>query len=243
MGPNRLFDGTRTAPEIHDAYQAQFEEQIDPHLVPEYIEMLRNIDLLQKSAVERNMEELARIKEGRRRTAEQKAEGFDLMMIPFHVIDPNEFMNRTQKYVRWIWRLPTVLVALVMIAMATGVIVQHFGTIWAETLELYAFLRKPFWDAVQFFVILCFIGLVHEMAHGYVTKFYGGDVHDIGVALLYFMPAFYCDTTDALLFPSKWHRLWVLFAGMYIEAIICALRPGGGWPHIRIRCCTSSPTN
>ena len=69
----RLFDGTRTAPEIHDAYQAQFEEQIDPHLVPEYIEMLRNIDLLQKSAVERNMEELARIKEGRRRTAEQKA--------------------------------------------------------------------------------------------------------------------------------------------------------------------------
>jgi len=222
----RLFDGTRTAAEIHDAYQAQFEEPIDPHLVPEYIEMLRNIDLLQKSAVERNMEELARIKEGRRRTAEQKAEGFDLMMIPFHVLDPNEFMNRTQKYVRWIWRLPTVLVALVLIAMATGVIVQHFGTIWAETLELYAFLRKPFWDAVQFFVILCFIGLIHEMAHGYVCKFYGGDVHDIGVALLYFMPAFYCDTTDALLFPSKWHRLWVLFAGMYIEAIICALATG-----------------
>jgi putative peptide zinc metalloprotease protein len=222
----RLFDGTRTVSEIHDAYQAQFHEPIDPHLVAEYLEMLRNIDLLQKSAVERNMEELARIKESRRRTAEQKAEGFDLMMIPFHVFDPNEFMNRTQKYVRWIWRLPTVLIALVAIALATGVIVQHFSTIWAETLELYAFLRKPFWDAVQFFVILCFIGLIHEMAHGYVCKFYGGEVHDIGVALLYFMPAFYCDTTDALLFPSKWHRLWVLFAGMYIEAIICAFATG-----------------
>ena len=222
----RLFDGTRTLSEIHAAYQAQFPDPIDPQLVAEYHEMLRNIDLLQKSAVERNMEELARIKEGRRRTAEQKAEGFDLMMIPFHVFDPNEFMNRTQKYVRWIWRLPTVLVALVAIALATGVIVSHFTTIWAETLELYAFLRKPFWDAVQFFVILCFIGLIHEMAHGYVCKFYGGEVHDIGAALLYFMPAFYCDTTDALLFPSKWHRLWVLFAGMYIEAIICAFATG-----------------
>jgi putative peptide zinc metalloprotease protein len=222
----RLFDGTRTIPEIHAAYQAQFDEPIEPSLVPEYVEMLRNIDLLQKSATERNLEELSWIKDARRRTAEQKAEGFDIMMIPFHVFDPNEFMNRTQKYVRWIWRLPTVLVALVGIALATGVIVSHFGTIWAETLELYAFLRKPFWDAVQFFVILCFIGLIHEMAHGYVCKFYGGDVHDIGVALLYFMPAFYCDTTDALLFPSKWHRLWVLFAGMYIEAIICAAATG-----------------
>ena len=124
---------------------------------------------------------------------------------------------------RWIWRPLTVGIALVCIALMTGVIVRHFGPIWEQTLELYAFLRKPFWDAVQFFVILCFIGLIHELAHGYVCKFYGGEVHDIGVALLYFMPAFYCDTTDALLFPNKWQRLWVLFAGMYIEAVVCSV--------------------
>ena len=217
----QLFDGTRTLSEIHDAYQARFSEPIDPSLVPEYEESLRKMDLLEKSSVERQLEQLAWVKDARRRTADQKAEGFDIFLIPFHVFDPNEFMNRTQKYVRWIWRPATVFVSLVMIALMTGVIVRHFGPIWEQTLELYAFLRKPFWDAVQFFVILCGIGLVHEMAHGYVCKFYGGDVHDIGVALLYFMPAFYCDTTDALLFQNKWHRLWVVLAGMYIEAIIC----------------------
>jgi putative peptide zinc metalloprotease protein len=217
----QLFDGTRTLSEIRDAYEAQYAP-IDPALVAEYEESLRSMDLLQKSSVERHLEQLTWIKDARRRTAEQKAEGSDIFLIPFHVFDPNEFMNRTQKYVRWLWRPPTVAVALVMIAMMTGVIVSHFGPIWEQTLELYAFLRKPFWDAVQFFVILCMIGLIHEMAHGYVTKFYGGDVHDIGVALLYFMPAFYCDTTDALLFPSKWQRLWVVLAGMYIEAIICS---------------------
>ena len=218
----KLFDGTRTLSEIHDAYQARFTEPIEASLVPEYEESLRNMDLLEKSSVERNLEQLNWIKDARRRTAEQKAEGFDIFLIPFHVFDPNEFMNRTQKYVRWIWRPATVAVSLVMIALMTGVIVRHFGPIWEQTLELYAFLRKPFWDAVQFFVILCGIGLIHEMAHGYVCKFYGGDVHDIGVALLYFMPAFYCDTTDALLFQNKWHRLWVVLAGMYIEAIICS---------------------
>ena len=218
----QLFDGTRTLSEIHDDYEALLDAPVEPALVAEYEESLRSMDLLQKTSLERHLEQLTWIKDARRRTAEQKAEGSDIFLIPFHVFDPNGFMNRTQKYVRWIWRPPTVAVALVMIAMMTGVIVSHFGPIWEQTLELYAFLRKPFWDAVQFFVILCMIGLVHEMAHGYVCKFYGGDVHDIGVALLYFMPAFYCDTTDALLFQNKWHRLWVVLAGMYIEAIICS---------------------
>ncbi len=223
----QLFDGTRTLSEIHDAYQAKFpDETIEASLIPEYEEMLRGMGLLRQSVAERNLQELARIKDARRRTAEQKAEGFDILMIPFHVFDPNRFLDRTQKYVRWIWRPPTVLVSLVFVAMTIGVIVPRFDQIWTQTLELYAFLRKPFWDAVQFFVILCCIGVIHEMAHGYVCKFYGGEVHDIGVALLYFMPAFYCDTTDALLFASKWHRLWVLLAGMYIEAIICCAATG-----------------
>lgn len=223
----QLFDGTRTLQEIHEAYQAQFPgETIEPSLVPEYAESLRSVDLLQRSTAERNLQELARIKDTRRKTAEQKAEGFDIFMIPFKVVDPDRLLNRTQKYVRWLWRPPAVLVSLILIAMATGVIVSHFGPIWSETLELYAFLRKPFWDAVQFFVILTTIGGIHELAHGYVCKFYGGEVHDIGAALLYFMPAFYCDTTDALLFPSKWQRLWVMLAGMYIEAIICCIATG-----------------
>jgi putative peptide zinc metalloprotease protein len=223
----QLFDGTRTIQEIHDAYQAMFpDETIVPSLVPEYAENLRSIDLLERSAAERSLQQLTRIKDMRRWTAEQKAEGFDIFMIPFKVVDPNRFLDRTQKYVRWLWRPPAVIVSLILVAMSTGVIVSHFDTIWAQTLELYAFLRKPFWDIVQFFVILTSIGAIHELAHGYVTKFYGGEVHDIGAALLYFMPAFYCDTSDSLLFESKWHKLWVMLAGMYIESIICCIATG-----------------
>jgi len=218
-----LFDGTRTISEIRDLYQSQFpDEEIPMSFILEWEESLRSMDLLVQSTVERNLQELSWIQDARKRKADAKAEGFNIFLIPFHVFDPDRFLTRTQKYVRWIWRPPTVAVALVMTAIMTGVIVSHFGPIWEQTLELYAFLRKPFWDAVQFFVILCFIGLIHELAHGYVCKFYGGDVHDIGMAIFYFSPAFYCDTTDTLLFENKWHRLWVVFAGMYIEAIICS---------------------
>ena len=223
----QLFDGTRTLTEIRDLYQSQFpNETIEMSFIFDWAESLRSMNMLVQSVVERNLQELSWIKDARRRKADVQAEGFNIFLIPFHVFDPDRFLTRTQKYVRWIWRPPTVLVALVFIAMTTASSSQHFGPIWAQTLELYAFLRKPFWDAVQFFVILSGIGLIHELAHGYACKFYGGDVHDIGVALFYFTPAFYCDTTDTLLFQNKWHRLWVVFAGMYIEAIVCCFATG-----------------
>jgi multidrug resistance efflux pump len=41
--------------------------------------------------------------------------------------------------------------------------------------------------------------------------------------LLYLQPAFYCNVSDAWLFPEKSKRLWVSFAGAYIEVFLWAL--------------------
>jgi len=222
-----LFDGTRTPTEILEEYRGRYPgAEIDMPLILDYVENFQKMDFLELSGAELSLRQLEKVRTARQRAAEEKAEGFDIFMMPFHVFDPNRVMNRTIPYVRWIWRPVTVAVASVFFALTIAVIVQHWGLIWSETLALYAFLRKPFWDAVEFFAILTCVGAVHEFAHGYVCKFYGGDVHDIGVALLYFMPAFYCDTTDALLFSNKWHRLWVTLAGIYIEALICVVSTG-----------------
>lgn len=216
------FDGTRTPPEILEEYRRRFPAaEIGLPLVLDYAEMLRKIDFLAKTVAERSLGLLEDARIARRRAAEERAEGFNVLFMLFKVFDPNEFLGRTARCVRWLWRPPAVAVASACFLFTIGVFAARFGPIWAETLELYAFLNKPFWDAVHFFVILTLIGIVHECAHGYVVRFYGGEVHNMGVALLYFLPAFYCETTDALLFESKWHRLWVTIAGIYVEAILC----------------------
>ena len=140
----------------------------------------------------------------------------------FHLIDPDRFLTRTVKYVRWIWTPPVVFVVLAASVWTVSVFIQNGAQIWAETLELYTFIGKPLVDILQFFAILCVIGAIHEYAHGYVVKMYGGEVHDIGMALFYFTPVFYCETSDSFMFPNKWHKFWVTVAGIYIEAIICA---------------------
>src|SRR5207247_10940684 len=65
--------------------------------------------------------------------------------------------------------------------------------------------------------------VAHEFAHGLTCKFYGGSVREIGFLLLFFQPAFYCNVSDAWLFPEKYKRLWVTFAGAYFEIFLWAM--------------------
>ncbi|MGH9317784.1 MAG: HlyD family efflux transporter periplasmic adaptor subunit [Thermoanaerobaculia bacterium] len=218
-----FFDGSRSRGEIVADYNTSHPwDPIDLPLVLGYEEMLRKIGAIGESAAERNLTLLANARTARQRAAEERAEGFNVFFLLFHVLDPERFLKRTVKYVRWVWSPPVVAVWAVAVVWTVGVFALHFQDLWAGTYELYAFLRKPLLDVVHFFFILSFLGFFHEFGHAYAVKIYGGDVHDIGIALLYFTPAFYCDTTDALLFENKWHRLWVNTAGIYVEGFVCA---------------------
>src|SRR6185369_5850706 len=65
----------------------------------------------------------------------------------------------------------------------------------------------------------CFTGtaIVHEFGHGLTCKRFGGEVHEIGAMLLYFTPAFYCNVSDAWSLEKRSHRMWVTFAGGWIQ--------------------------
>ena len=219
-----LFDGTRTPTEILEEYRQRLGgAEVGLALILDHEEMLRGMGALEQSAAESNLQLLSKFASLRQRAAAEGAEGFNVLFMLFKVFDPDRVLSRTVRYVRWLWRPPTVAVASVCFLFTIGVFAGRFDTIWAQTIELYSFLKKPFWDFVQFWIILTSIGFIHEFAHGYTTKMYGGEVHDMGIALLYFTPAFYCDTTDSLLFQSKWQKLTVTVAGIYVEAILCTI--------------------
>jgi multidrug resistance efflux pump len=70
---------------------------------------------------------------------------------------------------------------------------------------------------------ILFVTTAHEFAHGFACKRFGGEVHEVGFLLIYFQPAFYCNVSDAWLFPEKAKRLWVTFAGAYFEIFLWAV--------------------
>jgi len=220
----RLFDGSRTRAEILEAINRRMgAHPIKLETVLEYEEFLRSRELIQLTPAELSLTLLDKFKGLRDKKVEEKAEGFNIFFIMFHVVDPNRFLERTAKYVRWIWSPPVAIATAAASFWAAFIFAQHWGQIWSETMDLYHFLGKPLLDIIQFFFILSIIGGIHEFAHAYAVKIYGGEVHDIGIALFYFTPAFYCDTSDSFLFAKRFQRLWVTVAGVYSELMICSV--------------------
>ncbi|PYV24826.1 MAG: peptidase M50, partial [Acidobacteria bacterium] len=93
---------------------------------------------------------------------------------------------------------------------------------WAEmSQELVGLIN--FESLLLLWVTVLLVVTLHEFAHGLTCKHFGGHVHEVGFLLIYFQPAFYCNVSDAWLFPEKSKRLWVTFAGAYFEMFLWAL--------------------
>jgi multidrug efflux pump subunit AcrA (membrane-fusion protein) len=87
-----------------------------------------------------------------------------------------------------------------------------------------SFLSALRWEtALLAWLVLLFVTTCHEFAHGLTCKHYGGEVHEVGFLLIFFMPCFYCNVSDAWLFKEKSKRLWVTLAGGYFELFFWSL--------------------
>ncbi|MEM9940255.1 MAG: efflux RND transporter periplasmic adaptor subunit [Planctomycetota bacterium] len=76
---------------------------------------------------------------------------------------------------------------------------------------------------------LTFVGLkiVHELAHGIFCLRYGGNVTETGLVFILCIPIPYVDVTSCWAFPSKWQRIAVSSAGIYVELFIASLAAMG----------------
>jgi putative peptide zinc metalloprotease protein len=72
---------------------------------------------------------------------------------------------------------------------------------------------------------LCFplIKAVHELAHGMAVRRWGGQVTQMGIALLVLMPAPYVDASAASAFRPAYQRVVVSAAGIMTELLIASL--------------------
>jgi putative peptide zinc metalloprotease protein len=67
------------------------------------------------------------------------------------------------------------------------------------------------------------IKLLHELGHAFATKRWGGEVHELGVLLLVFVPVAYVEVSSASAFRDKRKRMLVGAAGMMVELFLAAI--------------------
>ena len=74
-------------------------------------------------------------------------------------------------------------------------------------------------------LFLSFAGLkvAHEFAHGLWCRHFGAPVREVGILLVLGLPLGYVDATASIGLDSKWRRLMVSVAGMWMEFFIASI--------------------
>src|SRR6266550_876760 len=201
------FDGAT----LPDTVRQRVEDRLGITLSPENLEQF--VNRLQRIGLLTHAETGAAALPARRRRV-----GGDVFYLRFRLFDPDRLFDWLVTKVRFLFTPHFLVLSATLVVCAFGITAIHWGG-----------MMQQFWGMFRFeslllawFVTLGVVTL-HEFAHGLTCKHFGGRVREIGFLLIYFQPAFYCNVSDAWLFPEKSKRLWVTFAGAYFETFLWAL--------------------
>ena len=135
------------------------------------------------------------------------------------VVDPDEFLNATLPLVRPLMSWVGGLLFLVVVGYAFVLAGVH----WSELTENLTDRVLAAENLMLLLLTYPFVKFWHELGHAYVVKKWGGEVHEIGIMFLVFMPVPYVDATDASSFHNKWRRAFVGAAGILVEIFLASL--------------------
>ena len=179
-----------------------------------------------KTAQEKNIVLMQKSAEERRKLLKSKSAYGDMSLILFPAVNPDKFLNWLYRYTYFFYTPWFTVLTLCAFAFSAGITITHWAEIGRDTLEFYNFADKSWGDVVQFYLLAVLVLSIHELGHGHACKHYGGRVPAMGFALIYLAPAFYTDTTEGDVKGTRYQRLVISLAGVWVELIVyCLVTP------------------
>ncbi|MGD0782412.1 MAG: PDZ domain-containing protein, partial [Candidatus Aminicenantales bacterium] len=146
-----------------------------------------------------------------------------VLYLTFKAWDPNKTLAKIDPYLSWLFTPGFVVFSVALFVISAYLLAGDWTRVQSDTAALYSFRGKTSYDIWVFWFLMLGLGAVHEFGHGLTCKHFGGDVHQMGFMLIYFTPAFFTDTTDIVLFDRTGRRQWVIFAGIWVELVVCGI--------------------
>jgi len=199
----RRLDGTTPLAAVARAANDELGVETDEEGLRPFVEQLRSRDLLEDANATRPPITTSR---------------GNLLWFRLKAFDPDRLFDRLIGKIGFFFTPYFVFGAVALIAWAIVTATMHAAEIHADLARLWRIESLVFaW------VTILVVTTLHEFAHGLTCKRFGGHVHEIGFLLIYFQPAFYCNISDAWLFPEKSKRLSVTAAGGFFELTLWGL--------------------
>ncbi|HYK87121.1 MAG TPA: efflux RND transporter periplasmic adaptor subunit [Acidobacteriota bacterium] len=203
-----LLDGTRSADQIAAAVSKSSRSEVTPDQIREFGGKLRKLLLLDHPACWSKLEAAA---SPRRRWLS------NLLSIKVHAFNPDALLSSLLKRLNFCFGSTFGLLIWLAVGGAVIISVVNWRSLFVSLGTLVSLYSVPLLLIVAFGVMS-----IHEFAHGLTLKHFGGKVEEMGFLILYFIPAFYCNLSDAWMLKKR-ERLLVTLAGGYIQLFLWAL--------------------
>lgn len=213
-----LMDGSRTVDEIwKTAAERLGARQPTQDDLVRLLALMHSADLV-LGGVPPHMEELAE------RSRRMSRNGWlsrirNPMSLRFGLFDPDRFLARTVPLVRPLFTVWGLVLWLALITAGAAVAAVEWRQMTGAVLDQALTAQNVAILLLTYPVVKA----LHEMGHAYATRVWGGEVHELGVMILVFMPVPYVDATASSAFREKHRRMVVGAAGIMVETALAAL--------------------
>lgn len=134
------------------------------------------------------------------------------------LLHPDRLLDWLFPLIGWLFSPWMTLLGLAVIAAGLVVIATNWAGFVASSHLIFA---PHNWLSMA--IAWMMLKVVHELGHGLACKRYGGEVREAGLIFILLAPAAFVDVTSAWRFSSKWQRIHVAAAGMFVELVLAAV--------------------
>lgn len=213
-----LMNGSRTVEEIwEEANTALGDDGPVQDEVIQLLGQLHRIDVLRTNIPPDVAELLDRRKQERksRRLGRIKSP----LSIRLPLADPDRFLDAALPLVRWCFAPAVFYIWLMLVVLAAALAAVNWPAL-AQTARLEVLNPD---NLLLMLLVYPFVKLVHELGHAFAAKLEGGEVHEIGIIFMVFVPVPYVDASAATAFSSRRKRILVGAIGVMVELLLAAL--------------------
>ena len=213
-----LLDGERTVQQAWDLACHRLGD--DAPTQEESIRLLGQLhgsDLLQ-SELPPDVDELLR-RYGKQTTGKWWRNLRNPMSIKLPLIDPDRFLRATHSLYAPLFNRWGCIAWLIIVGAACVAAAQHWSELTKGLSDRVLAPDNLLVMAIIFPVVKAF----HEFGHACAVRARGGEVHEMGVMFLVFLPIPYVDASASSAFRNKWERFFVGAAGMMAELVLASL--------------------
>ena len=213
-----LMDGERSVAEIYRIVGEKYDQ--DAPGQAEIIELLGNLyaaDLLKSGAMADAREVFQR--QAHLRGSRLRQRFANPVALRFPLWDPEDFLDRHFRKVRWIFNKWIGQLWVLLLVYAATEAAQH----WQQISQHFSVNALSPYNLLLMFLLYPPIKFVHELGHAFSAKLEGGEVHEMGINFLLFMPVPYVNVSAATHFRSPGKRILVSAAGIMVESFLAAL--------------------